>query len=103
MDSQTSSNLFGRFAPSPSPPAETPAPSSRFGTLQPGDIPATPSGGLKLSADIAKRDAIREAFEWSWSAYEKHAFGADEVGELGVTSGRKELNGIVSSVIAIWL
>ncbi|WWD18947.1 hypothetical protein CI109_103403 [Kwoniella shandongensis] len=51
--------------------------SSRFGTLKPSELPSN-AGGLKLSADVEKREAVKEAFEWSWHAYEKHAWGSDE-------------------------
>ena len=50
-----------------------------FGGSQFGDLTPSPLGGLRLDADEAKREKIREAFEWSWSAYESHAFGDDEV------------------------
>lgn len=28
---------------------------------------------------MERRQAVREAFEWSWSAYERDAWGSDEV------------------------
>ncbi|KAL7423492.1 mannosyl-oligosaccharide alpha-1,2-mannosidase [Cryptotrichosporon argae] len=52
-------------------------PGTRFGSLKPGEVPSG-VGGLKLAADVGKRDKIKEAFEWSWLAYEEHALGADE-------------------------
>ena len=62
-------------------------PGARFGGVQPGDFPASPLGGLQLNADEAKREKIREAFEWSWSAYESHAFGDDEVSLISSVDG----------------
>lgn len=39
-----------------------------------------PSGvGPKLVPDETRKAAIKEAFVWSWDAYEKHAWGDDEV------------------------
>jgi len=50
------------------------------------ELPLSPVGGLRLKADLTKRDKIKEAFEWSWSAYEKHAFGDDEVRRRGLSN-----------------
>jgi hypothetical protein len=60
------------------PQTQAKLPGSRFGTLKPSELPS-PNGGLKLSADVKKRDAVREAFEWSWKPYEQYAWGDDEV------------------------
>ncbi|OCF38271.1 mannosyl-oligosaccharide alpha-1,2-mannosidase [Kwoniella heveanensis CBS 569] len=54
---------------------------SKFGKLLPDELPS-PNGGLRLKADVEKRDAIKEAFEWSWHAYEKYGWGADEFSPL---------------------
>ncbi|OWZ42101.1 mannosyl-oligosaccharide alpha-1,2-mannosidase [Cryptococcus neoformans c45] len=59
-------------------------PGSKFGTIKPSDLPKT-NLSTKLEADIEKREAVKEAFEWSWRAYEKHAWGADEYQPLTQT------------------
>ncbi|OXH31367.1 mannosyl-oligosaccharide alpha-1,2-mannosidase [Cryptococcus neoformans] len=59
-------------------------PGSKFGTIKPSDLPKT-NLSTKLEADIEKREAVKEAFEWSWHAYEKHAWGADEYQPLTQT------------------
>lgn len=52
-----------------------------------------------MTADVKQRDKIREAFEWSWSAYETHAFGDDEVSHQLVAI----LTEAVSPVVAVWV
>ena len=48
----------------------------------PSHLPTGPPG--HLAADVEKRETVKEAFKWSWDAYEKHAFGADEVRSSGL-------------------
>lgn len=56
---------------------------NRFGQL---DADVLPSGvGPKLVADEDRKAAVKEAFVWSWDAYEKHAWGDDEVGPRAVS------------------
>nr|XP_019044540.1 mannosyl-oligosaccharide alpha-1,2-mannosidase [Kwoniella bestiolae CBS 10118]OCF23470.1 mannosyl-oligosaccharide alpha-1,2-mannosidase [Kwoniella bestiolae CBS 10118] len=43
---------------------------------------SSPMGGIKLKADVQKKKAIKDAFIWSWNAYEKHAWGSDEFSPL---------------------
>ncbi|WWC93648.1 hypothetical protein V866_000483 [Kwoniella sp. B9012] len=45
------------------------------------EIPS-PVGGIKLEADVEKRQAVKDAFIWSWNAYEKYAWGSDEFSPL---------------------
>ncbi|EIW67442.1 hypothetical protein TREMEDRAFT_33664 [Tremella mesenterica DSM 1558] len=42
-------------------------------------------GVQHLPADVEKREEVREAFQWSWTAYERHAWGADEFHPLSQT------------------
>ena len=58
-----------------------PSPSSRWGNPNPLHLPHSMPG--HLSADIAKREEVKEAFQWSWAAYEAHAWGDDEVSAQG--------------------
>ncbi|BEJ12701.1 hypothetical protein CspHIS471_0211610 [Cutaneotrichosporon sp. HIS471] len=57
-------------------------PGLRFGYLAEEDIPRVSPVKLHLEADEAKREAVRDAFKWSWDAYEKCAFGMDELHPL---------------------
>ena len=54
---------------------------NKFGQLDADSLPSS-GVGPQLSADVEKRAAIKEAFVWSWEAYEKHAWGSDEVSRL---------------------
>ncbi|ORY35384.1 glycoside hydrolase [Naematelia encephala] len=62
---------------SSSPVRQTKLVRTPWGTVKPTDV-FVGNGAPKLSADVEKREEIREAFEWSWRAYEKHAWGDDE-------------------------
>jgi hypothetical protein len=57
--------------------------SNKFGHLDTDTLPA--SGGPKLVADEERRAAIKEAFVWSFEAYEKYAWGDDELQPLSMT------------------
>ena len=57
--------------------------SNKFGHLDTDTLPA--SGGPKLVADEKRRAAIKEAFVWSFEAYEKYAWGDDELQPLSMT------------------
>jgi len=57
--------------------------SNKFGHLDTDTLPA--SGGPKLVADKKRRAAIKEAFVWSFEAYEKYAWGDDELQPLSMT------------------
>jgi hypothetical protein len=57
--------------------------SNKFGHLDTDTLPA--SGGPKLVADEQRRAAIKEAFVWSFEAYEKYAWGDDELQPLSMT------------------
>lgn len=77
---KTTSHLF-RQPSTPSPSSEvraTKLPGMRFGSIKPDELPYS-SSSPTLDADVEKRDQIREAFDWSWGAYERYAWGSDEV------------------------
>ena len=57
--------------------------SNKFGHLDTDTLPA--SGGPRLVADEKRRAAIKEAFVWSFEAYEKYAWGDDELQPLSMT------------------
>ncbi|ORX38652.1 putative endoplasmic reticulum mannosyl-oligosaccharide 1,2-alpha-mannosidase [Kockovaella imperatae] len=57
-------------------PTAQPTPSTRWSDPNPLHLPQRMPG--RLPADVEKRDEIKEAFAWSWTAYEKHAWGDDE-------------------------
>ncbi|KAK4687507.1 hypothetical protein P7C73_g2619, partial [Tremellales sp. Uapishka_1] len=78
---KSAKSLFATVTPEP---AQVKIPGAKFGYLKPGEIPSG-VGGLKLEADVKKRETIKEAFEWSWNAYEKYGFGADEFHPLSQT------------------
>lgn len=48
-------------------PVITPVAKPRFSP--PAHIPIERPSGFKLEADVEKRAAVKDAFEWSWSAY----------------------------------
>jgi mannosyl-oligosaccharide alpha-1,2-mannosidase len=50
---------------------------NKFGHLDPDVLPS--GVGPKLVADEKRKAAVKEAFVWSWNAYEKYAWGSDEV------------------------
>ena len=37
-----------------------------------------PTNKIQLKADVPKREAIKEAFQYAWKEYETNGFGADE-------------------------
>ncbi|WVO17718.1 hypothetical protein L204_105416 [Cryptococcus depauperatus] len=72
---------------------------SKFGSLKTSELPSL-SPGDKLFADVKKRSAVKEAFEWSWHAYEEHAFGADEYQPLSQTGHNlTDTNGVGYTII----
>ncbi|KIR99692.1 mannosyl-oligosaccharide alpha-1,2-mannosidase [Cryptococcus deuterogattii 2001/935-1] len=74
-------------------------PGSKFGSIKPSDLPKF-NLGTKLEADNEKREAVKEAFEWSWHAYEKHAWGADEYQPLTQTgSNLTSLGGVGYTIV----
>ncbi|WVQ81946.1 hypothetical protein IAT38_004073 [Cryptococcus sp. DSM 104549] len=73
-------------------------PVSKFGIIKPSELPSG-IGGLKLTADVEKRDAIKEAFEWSWHSYEEHAYGADEYQPISQTGHNLTTTGGVGYTI----
>ncbi|WWC63138.1 uncharacterized protein I303_105738 [Kwoniella dejecticola CBS 10117] len=76
------------FTSSPITETQTDLPSSKFGkkggALSSEEL-FSPIGGIKLKADEEKRKAVKDAFIWSWDAYEKYAWGADEFSPLSQT------------------
>ncbi|WWC71716.1 uncharacterized protein I206_105674 [Kwoniella pini CBS 10737] len=76
------------FTPSSVIETQTNLPGSKFGkkgnSVSSGEV-FSPIGGIKLKADVEKRKAVKDAFIWSWNAYEKHAWGADEFSPLSQT------------------
>ena len=52
-----------------------------------------------LDADVPKRDAVREAFQWSWDAYERYAWGDDECHPLSHGGSNLTLAGGVGYTI----
>ncbi|GFZ49357.1 Mannosyl-oligosaccharide 1,2-alpha-mannosidase [Saitozyma sp. JCM 24511] len=60
-------------------PTSTSSPTT---SIRPSKIPLTTSlpttSHPHLLPDTPKRDAVREAFQWSWDAYVRDAWGADE-------------------------
>jgi len=52
---------------------------TRWGALRPEDLPLPLNQRGKIVADEDKRAEVKEAFEWSWAAYERDAWGSDEV------------------------
>ena len=55
---------------------------TRWGALRPEDLPLPLDQRGKIVADKSKRAEVKEAFEWSWAAYERDAWGSDEVRSL---------------------
>lgn len=50
-----------------------------WSSLTPQVLPGTPATNqIVLGADVARRDAVVEAFKYAWHAYERDAFGCDE-------------------------
>ncbi|WVQ99884.1 hypothetical protein IAU59_007027 [Kwoniella sp. CBS 9459] len=97
---KTVAPLFSTTAPSSTDQASTSTrvPGSKFGKLLPDELPS-PGGGLQLKADVEKRDAIKEAFEWSWHAYETYGWGADEFSPLSQSGSNLTLAGGVGYTI----
>lgn len=55
--------------PAPTSRQQMALPGMRFGMLQPEDRPSAPPKELEITADVPKRDAVRDAFEWSYHRY----------------------------------
>jgi mannosyl-oligosaccharide alpha-1,2-mannosidase len=70
---------------------------NKFGRLDTDDLPSRV--GPKLEADKKRRAAIKEAFEWSWDAYEKHAWGDDELQPISQTGTNLTAVGAVGYTI----
>lgn len=86
---QTIRRVFVPVGHAPVLPTRPPKQSgTRFGPLDTSTLPASSGGGgrLRLEADVQKREEVREAFAWSWAAYEKHAWGSDEVNSAQSTA-----------------
>ncbi|TXT10818.1 hypothetical protein VHUM_02323 [Vanrija humicola] len=71
----------------------------RFGRLEASDRPTVSPTKLHLDADVEKRDAVREAFDWSWKAYERCAMGADELHPLSCSGSNLTAAGGVGYTI----
>ncbi|ODN95851.1 mannosyl-oligosaccharide alpha-1,2-mannosidase [Cryptococcus wingfieldii CBS 7118] len=71
---------------------------TQYGSIKTSDVPKLKAGG-KLEADVQKREAIKEAFEWSWHPYERHAWGADEYQPLSQTGSNLTESGGVGYTI----
>lgn len=58
-----------------------------------------PASQLDLQADVAKRDAVREAIQWSWAGYEKCAWGSDELQPLSCSGVNLTSTGAIGYTI----